>query len=93
MSNQVQFEEENNSSSFQSRAILGQFRTPKMIRFLVDKGLVKNEKAAGNALVAITVICILLMIFIFYTYVLTPKKQPLPLFSPEDFSAETNIQT
>ncbi len=49
---------------FKSRAILGEARTPGMVTWLVKKGLVKSEVAAGRVLLAVTVISFALAILI-----------------------------
>lgn len=47
----VEFEEQGYTGThFTSRAILGAPEQPAMVRFLYKKGLVKNEKQAGNFL-------------------------------------------
>lgn len=66
----VQFTDENNlSSSFRSRTILGNPTTPKMISFVLKTGIVKTDKQAANVLFCFTSLCFLLSIFVFYTYV------------------------
>jgi len=69
MSDQVQFDEEDNSSSFRSRVILGQLKTPKMVRFLINRGIVKSEENAGTFLKTIVIFLIILTVFIFAVYV------------------------
>jgi len=56
----LEFSEE----KFQSRAILGKARTPKMVSFFIKKGIVKSEKTAGNFLIAMSATFFILSIFI-----------------------------
>lgn len=67
MSNEeIQFEEEYGNSEFhiKSRKILGEPTTPTMINFLLEKGIVKNEKQATFLLIVCIVIFLSLSIFI-----------------------------
>ncbi len=57
----IQYNEED--SSYKSRTILGQPKTPKMIGFLIRKGIVKNEKSAGVLLIFLISICVILTIY------------------------------
>lgn len=63
--NGIEFDDEYDGSEFhiRSRKILGERVTPGMITFLIDRGLVKNEKQA--LIVSIILICIFLSISIF----------------------------
>lgn len=78
MSDQIQFEGENPSSRFQSRAVFGQPQTPKMVKFLIDKGIVKSERSAGHLLLAVTVLFFCSTIFI-YAYYVFRIGQPAPV--------------
>ena len=49
---------------FKSRAIFGEFRTPLMVTWLVKKGVVKSEIAAGRILLAVTLVSFALAILI-----------------------------
>lgn len=42
MSNQIQFEGENGQGTFRSRDIFGAPTTPKMISFMIKKGIAKE---------------------------------------------------
>ncbi len=64
----LQFEE-NNVSAFQSRIILGKAVTPKMITFLINRGIVKDQKTAGKFLLGICIIFILASILILAVFV------------------------
>ena len=57
-------------SRFQSRVILGRPETPKMVAFMINKGIIKNEKTAGNVLIVISAVFFLSAIFIFGYFVL-----------------------
>ena len=61
----VEFEEDNlKQGVYQSRQILGSLATPKAVRWLLDKGIVKSEKSAGRLLLAFACLCFLLAIAI-----------------------------
>lgn len=67
----VQFNEEGGvSSRFRSRVILGKLETPRMVKFLIKTGFVKNQKTAGNLLLALATIMFLLSIVIFCYFIL-----------------------
>lgn len=50
--------------SFKSRAIFGELRTPRMVTWLVKKGIVKSEMMAGKILLILTTLCFVLAILI-----------------------------
>jgi hypothetical protein len=79
MSDQTQFEGEMSTSKFQSRTIFGQPQTPSMVKFLISKGIVKDEKTAGHFLLGLTVFFFCLTIYIFIFYVFAPSPAPVPL--------------
>ena len=62
----IEFEGENSSPGFKSRSIIGDYTSPKMIRFILKTGIVKNEKAAGAVLVGISVLFFALSILVFF---------------------------
>ena len=47
---------ENDNFKYKSRVIFGQSEVPKMARFLIGKGIVKNEKQAQGVLFGITLL-------------------------------------
>lgn len=76
----VQFNE-SNKNQFQSKKVLGLPETPKMIRFLINKKIIKNEKTAGIFLLIIILVSFLSAVYILFTlsraettkYNLSPK--------------------
>ena len=74
----LEFDEE----QYKSRIILEKGKTPKMVSFLIKKGIVKSEKQASVLLVAISTFFFLISIFIFAYYVFGIRnpfaKQPSP---------------
>ena len=86
----VQFEEDQNISSFRSRTVLGTPTTPKMVRFLVKIGFAKNDESAGRLLLIATVLIFLLAVTQLYFNVpassnKTPKYiEDLPFFDRAD---------
>ncbi len=70
MSN-IEFEEDNveGNSIFQSREILGQPRTPKLVSWFTKKGIIKNEKQAGYLLVTFCIVCVLITGYVLAHYV------------------------
>ncbi len=62
----IQFEEEygNTEFHFKSRKILGEPTTPTMVNFLLNKGIVKNEKQATIVLLLCILIFLGLSVFI-----------------------------
>jgi hypothetical protein len=65
---ELQFEE-NDTSAFRSRTILGNAETPKMINFLINKGIVKDQKTAGKLLLVLCAVFILTSIYILAAFV------------------------
>lgn len=68
MTNDITFDE--NKYQIKSRTILGQAEVPGMTRFLLRKGIVKNEKAAQmtllwSAIIFLGVSLIIFSVFIF----------------------------
>lgn len=65
----IEFEDEYNGSEFhiRSRKILGESVTPGMITFLIDRGLVKNEKQALIVSLVLIMIFISISVFIIRT--------------------------
>lgn len=60
---------DNNNFKYKSRVILGQSEVPKMTKFLIGKGIVKNEKSAQNLLLWVTVSFLLASVYVFAIYV------------------------
>ena len=66
-SNNLTFESDN--FRYKSRSILGQAETPKMVKYLLNKKIVKNEKQAQNILITITILFLLASIYVFAVFV------------------------
>lgn len=80
MSEQIQFEGESSTPRFQSRAIFGEPKTPKMVTFLINKGIVKNERAAGQLLLVLCIFFFFLTVYIYAVYVFRiTQSEPAPL--------------
>jgi len=84
----VQFEENNDltMSSFKSRRILGEAETPKIIQYLIKKGIARDARQSYHILLGTIVLSIVLAIVIFSYFVLgigvskkTVYKIPLEL--------------
>jgi hypothetical protein len=58
----VEFNEEGSGfkNKYQSQSISNTRQTPKMMRFLIDKKIVKDEKSAGILLLSIILICFII---------------------------------
>lgn len=84
MSNQIQFEGENGQGTFRSRDIFGAPTTPKMISFMIKKGIAKDEKTAGNMLIGMAVSFVVLAVIIMTVFVwgYNPSEQKM---SKEDY--------
>jgi len=52
-----------------SRSILGQSESPAMIRYLMKKGIVKNEKSANGILLGVIVVSLLASAYVFAVFV------------------------
>lgn len=61
----IQFDE----FKIKPKAVLNQPQTSGMVRFLISKGIVKNEKQANYLLMAVTILFFISSIYIFITYV------------------------
>ena len=73
---------EGDQFKYKSRVIFGQAEVPKMTRFLIGKGLVKNEKQATTIMFTVT---ILLFIASFVLIYINFFRQPsAPEISPEE---------
>ncbi len=68
MPTDISFEE--NKYKIKSRVILGQTQVPGMIKFLLNKGIVKTEKTAHALLLSITGLFLLAAVYVFSVYVL-----------------------
>jgi len=64
--NNISFDDNLN---FKSRSILGSPQTPGMTKFLINKGLVKNEKQANSLMIIITILFLLVAVYVFAKYV------------------------
>jgi hypothetical protein len=51
--------------TYKSRVVLGQSETPKLVTWLIQKGIVKNESQAGYVLLGVVGLFFLVAIFIF----------------------------
>ena len=82
MPEEISFDNNNNNFNYKSRVILGQPETPKMVKFLIGKGIVKSEKQAGYLMICMTMLFFLSSFILIY---LNFFKQPyIPEMSPED---------
>ncbi len=73
---------ESDKFKYKSRVILGQTQVPGMTKFLLGKGIVKNEKQAMRILSITTVLFLGLTIFIIYTNFF--KQTDIPQMSDEE---------
>ena len=73
---------ESDKFKYKSRVILGQTQIPGMTKFLLGKGIVKNEKQAMRILSITTVLFLGLTIFIIYTNFF--KQPDIPQMSDEE---------
>ena len=62
----ILFEEENDTT-FKSRALFGKPVTPTMVRLLLKSGIVKNEKQAISILLVSSIVFLLVGIFLITT--------------------------
>ena len=83
--NNISFDDNLN---FKSRTILSSPQTQGMTKFLINKGLVKDEKQANSILVIITILFLLAAIYIFAAYVFEVN-----LFNKQPELTEEQIQT
>ena len=58
---------DNNNFKYKSRVILGQAEVPKMTRFLMSKGIVKDEKQATGILFLITLLSFSFTVYLVYS--------------------------
>jgi len=72
----VEFDQENNFNKNFERTI-SKSNGSKMNTYLIKKGYAKNEKQANLILLGISLLCILITIFVFYTFVLGNNKKPV----------------
>ena len=86
MSNNKNIEFEDNYK-FKSRTVLGKPQEPKIVKMLMDAGIIKKEKTAFKLLIVFILLTLVLSAFIFYInikpkpirYNLSPKTiQALP---------------
>lgn len=80
--NNLTFDE--NKYKIKSRVILGQMETPGMIKFLIQKGIVKNEKTAQGILIAAACAFLLVSVYVFAVFVFDVKLfDKAPVLTPE----------
>ena len=60
---------EDNSFKFKSRTILSESTVPGLTRFLLKKGIVKNEKQANIFMICMSIIFFCLAVYVFASYV------------------------
>ena len=72
---------------FKSRTIFGQSQTPGMTRFLMKKGIVKNEKQATIFMFTTSIIFFLLSIYVFIVYVFDIQLFNKTTVTPEQIQA------
>ena len=62
----IEFQTDTNNSNRLQPSV----QNPKMTKFLIEKGIVKNETQAFYVLLGISIICFALSIYIFWGYVI-----------------------
>ena len=60
---------EDNSFKFKSRTILSESTVPGLTRFLLKKGIVKNEKQANIFMIFMSIVFFCLAVYVFAFYV------------------------
>ena len=76
---EISFEE--NKYKVKSRSIFGQAEVPKMITFLTNKGIVKNERQAKAVLLGLTACFFIASVVVFMVFVLDVRlfnRAPTP---------------
>lgn len=76
---EISFEE--NKYKIKSRSIFGQAEVPKMITFLTNKGIVKNERQAKAVLLGLTACFFIASVVVFMVFVLDVRlfdRAPTP---------------
>ncbi len=68
---EISFDE--NKYKVKSRSIFGQAEVPKMITFLTNKGMVKNERQAKAVLLGLTACFFIASVVVFMVFVLDVK--------------------
>lgn len=87
----LQFDEDKYGSSFQSRSILGEARSPAMIRFILKTGLIKDEKKAGYFLIALSLVFFALTAYISYALILNKGGSSVKL-TPQQIQQRQKFQ-
>lgn len=85
MSNDIIFDE--NKYKIKSRSLLGQAEVPGMTKFLMRKGIVKNEKSANALLFAIITLSLLASAFVLMVFVFDMQIGNSNTASPEKIQA------
>lgn len=67
----IQFDDQN--TSFQSRRILGEPQTPNVIKFLLKKGIARDEKHATKIVLITTGVMFFVAIILFINYINPPE--------------------
>jgi hypothetical protein len=70
---------DNNNFKYKSRVILGQPKVPNMSKFLVGKGIVKNEKQALFIMLAFTGLMIISTVLTIYLGFFKQPKIDIPV--------------
>lgn len=72
---EIQFDEGQTQRQFKSLTILGDSQSPKLVRLILKTGIVKDEKKAGNLLIAVTASCFILSAILAYLFIFGGAKQ------------------
>ena len=62
--------------TFKSRKILGEAQVPKIVQFLMKKGVTRSTKQSYYLLLSIAIICLLLSIFVYMYFIAGVGKKP-----------------
>lgn len=65
----LQFEEEDKTMTFKSRKILGEAQIPKIVQYLIDKGVSRDTKQAYYLLLSIAIISLVLSIAVYMYFI------------------------
>ncbi len=69
----IQFDEPQNQMRYQSRRILGEPATPTVIKFLLKKGIARDEEHATKILMIAIGIMFFISIILFVNYINPPE--------------------
>jgi hypothetical protein len=78
MSGGIQFNDENDFK-FKSKEVFGASKKPRMVKWLQEKGIVKNERVAQYLLIGVVVVCSLSSLIVFarvYNFSFSTQKMP-----------------